>query len=95
MKRRRNPPLALFMGNPPMRTKGGFRGGDVPRQVQVSGVISGEAHSIAYKHVHNGKLYKHDFETPVSLLAATMGGKRVVIIVGDDADIWDDYPDEE
>lgn len=91
---RPNPTLAIF-GNPPSkkmhrRTVGS--GHDIT--IKLTGAISHKAHSIAYEHVHNGKLYKHDFETNVSLLTGqTVDGKRVVIIVGDD-DVYDDYPDE-
>lgn len=93
-KERLNPPLALFMGNPPsmrVRVKDDALSGS---RVVTKGVISNEAHAISYRHADNGQLYKHDFETPVSLIAAEMGGKRVVIIVGSNDDIWDDYPDE-
>jgi len=89
---RPNPTLAIF-GNPPIRHRARSGFADKGRFTNM-GTLSEEAHSISYRHQQNGQLYKHDFETPVSLIAATMGGKRVVIIVGMDDDIWDDYPDE-
>lgn len=92
-KPKNNPPLAMFMANPPMRhrSKDSALSG---ARVVTKGTISEEAHSIKYRHAENGALYEHKFEHPVSLIAAEMGGKRVVIVVGSKDDIWDDYPYE-
>ena len=90
----RNPPLSIIMANPPLRMGVTLRKVLSAGRVTVHGVISERAEAITYKHVLNGKMYKHDFETPVSLIAAEIGGKRVVIVAGEHDDVWDDYPDE-
>lgn len=84
----KNPPLVVF-GNPPMGVKPGpgfFRGGS------VVGQMSREVHAVLYRHLEDGKPYRHDFEHPTSMYAIERAGQRDVLITSPDGyAIWNDY----
>lgn len=87
-RRGRNPPLIL-LSNPPMRY-GGSRGGHGP--LKFLDLISDECHAILYRHIEDGKPYRHDFERPTQLVAVERNGKKDVLITSEDgAPIWQDF----
>lgn len=86
--RKKNPPLIL-LSNPPMRY-GGSRGGHGP--LKFLDLISDECHAILYRHIEDGKPYRHDFERPTQLVAVERNGKKDVLITSEDgAPIWQDF----
>jgi len=86
--RRRNPPLIL-LSNPPMRYKGSRSGHG---SLKFLDLISDEAHAILYRHIEDGKPYRHDFERPTQLVAIERNGKKDVLITSeDDSPIWQDF----
>ena len=85
----RNPPL-VFNGNPPMRVQSGM-GIQLAPLVDV-GEISHEAHAILYRHLDDGKTYRHDFERPTWLLAVKRAGQHEVLIASPRGDpIWQEF----
>lgn len=83
----RNGALMIY-GNPPRRKRLVLDG----EPFTADGEISREAHAILYRHIDDGKPYKHDFETPVSLVAGEIAGQRVVVIVSPDGKpVWGNF----
>lgn len=84
----RNPPLIVF-GNPPLKVGAHpvrFEGG------KVVGQLSAEAHAILYRHIEDGKPYRHDFETPVDIFAIERAGHRDILLTSPDGEpIWGDF----
>lgn len=59
---------------------------------QAVGEISREAHAILYRHVEDGKQYRHDFERPTSLVTLFDGDTNDVLITSPDGSpIWQDF----
>lgn len=83
----RNPPIVLAPGhNPPMNAR------RIPTGTRVAGLISEEAHAILYRHVEDGKQYRHDFQHPTLLLALERGERKDVLITSPDGwPIWQDF----
>lgn len=86
----RNPAQLVVYGNPPLTVSKKY--GDLRGPIRLVGAISGEAHAILYRHSHDGKQYRHDFEHPTSLIAVERAGRRDVIITSPDGDpIWQNF----
>jgi hypothetical protein len=86
--RKRNPPLIL-LSNPPMPYKGSRSGHG---NLKFLDLISEECHAILYRHIEDGKPYRHDFERPTQLVAVERNGKKDVLITSEDnAPIWQDF----
>jgi hypothetical protein len=61
-------------------------------QSQVVGVLSRDAHAVLYKHIEDGRRYRHDFEHRTSLLTLFDGQKNDVLITSPDGfPIWQDF----
>ena len=87
-RRTRNPPLIL-LSNPPMKYRGS-QSGHGP--LKFLDLISDECHAILYRHIEDGKPYRHDFERPTQLVAVERNGKKDVLITSEDgAPIWQDF----
>lgn len=94
-----NPSLVIF-GNPPMRARLYGAGRRMVKRwvVKPFGVVSSNVYEVAYRHAEDGKDYKHDFETPVGLIAATLENvhgtesARIVVLRSiDDLDLWQEF----
>lgn len=76
--------------NPPL----GIRNHSRKRHYQstIVGELSREAHAILYRHVEDGKQYRHDFENPTSLLTLFDGQRNDVLITSPVGwPIWQDF----
>ena len=87
---RNNPAQLVVYGNPPLLISRKY--GDLRGPIRLSGAISGEVHAILYKHIEDGKPYRHDFEHPTSMLAVERAGRKDVLITSPEGDpIWQDF----
>lgn len=58
---------------------------------RIVGEIGDDVHSVAYRHVKDGKLYKHDFKRgSARVIAVERHGKREILITGD-VPLWDEF----
>lgn len=58
---------------------------------KVIGVIGDDVHSVAYRHIKDGKLYKHDFKRGnAQVVAIERHGKKEILITGD-VPLWDEF----
>lgn len=87
-----NPAMVIY-GNPPAQlTKAGRFSRDIKGPMTLKGIISHEAHAILYRHVKDGKPYRHDFEHPTTLLAVERNGQNDVVITSPDGNpVWQDF----
>lgn len=85
-----NPPLVIF-GNPPMGKV--RRGAHRFEAGKIVGQLSDEAHAILYRHIEDGKPYRHDFETPVGIFAIERAGHRDILLTTSPefTPIWEDF----
>jgi hypothetical protein len=61
-------------------------------QSTIVGELSHEAHAILYRHVEDGRQYRHDFVNPTSLLTLFDGERNDVLITSPDGwPIWQDF----
>lgn len=77
----RNPPLAISR-----------HGRKRHYQSEVVGELSREVHAILYRHIEDGRQYRHDFEHRTSLLTLFDGQRSDVLITSPDGfPIWQDF----
>lgn len=77
--------------NPPMR-----RGRRIVEHSNYSaqrvGLMSQEVHAVLYRHIEDGKQYRHDFEHETSLIALLHGEANDVLITSPDGfPIWQEF----
>ena len=60
---------------------------------KIIGVIGTDVHHIAYKHVNDGKLYKHDFKRgSAEVIAVERHGKRELLVTSPDGvPLWEEF----
>lgn len=60
---------------------------------KIIGVIGTDVHHIAYKHVNDGKLYKHDFQRgSAEVIAVERHGKRELLVTSPDGvPLWEEF----
>lgn len=75
--------------NPPAITRAGQKRN---YQSQVVGTLSREVHAVLYRHIEDGKQYRHDFERPTSMLTLFDGERNDVLITSPDGSpVWQDF----
>jgi hypothetical protein len=86
---RSNPELVIF--NPAMRPARGR--GSRSLEHGAHGLLSEEAHELRYRHVEDGKLYRHPFETPVEVRAIRgSGGVHDILLTSPQGlNLWEDF----
>lgn len=79
---RGNPELLIF--NPPAERRWHTRQG---------GVLSEEARELRYRHAENGKLYRHPFETDVTVRAIVgpEGAHDILLASPHGLHLWEDF----
>lgn len=77
--------------NPPMRR--GRRMTPTHYSSQKVGVMSNEVHAILYRHIEDGRQYRHNFENPTSMISLLRGDdtKDVLITSPDGFPIWQEF----
>lgn len=79
-----NPPLLVWGPNPPRR------GRWMP--FWRDDLLSERAYALAYRHVEDGKDYKHDFASGVDVVTGDLGGTRAILLYRPDGKpLWKDF----
>lgn len=62
---------------------------------KIVGAIAEDVEAIQYQHAKNGKLYEHEFNGDVNILAIMRHGKKEMLIVSTRGlPLWDSFPDD-
>ena len=76
--------------NPPMRR--GRRIAERNYSARKVGLMSTEVHAVLYRHIEDGKQYRHDFAHETSLIALLHGEANDVLITSPDGfPIWQEF----
>lgn len=63
---------------------------------RIVGAIAEDVEAIQYQHAKNGKLYEHEFDGDVNILAVMRYGKKELLIVSTRGlPLWDKFPDDD